>query len=201
MKTKIATALLTIASTLGFAIEPTVDSIPKLSKRNIASKISVQEKALPTKSFLYLRMGVSETDVQAIDLNVTPGIGLGYRLTSGSSGIDLSASFNKRKLRTEEGKERIYFYTLPKANYLYYVSPASNTSLYAGGGLAWGGMKTNDAQKFLGLIPNAAIGLEMNRNAAWRSFIQVDVSQPAIAAEKIGDLPKPFAEVTLGTGF
>lgn len=200
MKTKITTALLTIASTLGFAIEPTVETIPNPVKLNIAPKTKVEETAKNSKSFLYLRMGVSEANLSQINLEVVPGIGLGYRLTSGASAIDLSASFNRREVRTDEGKEKTYFYTLPKANYIHYISPASDTSFYAGAGLAWGGMKTENAE-FLGLIPNAAIGLEMNRNAAWRSFIQLDVSQPAIAAEKVGDLPKPFAEITLGAGF
>ena len=201
MKTKIASALLTIATTFGFAIEPSVNSISKPLSQNIGPKVSLEEKLPPTKSFLYLRMGVSGKDVQAVDLDVIPGIGLGYRLTSGSSAFDLSASFNRRKIRTEDVKDSAYFYTLPKVNYLYYVSPASNTSFYAGGGLAWGKIEVNDDQRFLGLIPNAAVGLEMNRNAAWRSFIQVDISQPAFAAEIRGDVAKPFAEVTLGAGF
>lgn len=201
MKTKIALTILTITSTLGFAIEPITEMIPNPVTLNIAPKTQIQETIPKPRSFTYLRMGVSEGNVSNIDLDVVPGLGIGYRLTSGASAIDLSASFNRREVRSDEGKEKTYFYTLPKVNYLHYISPASGTSVYAGGGLAWGGIKNQEDQEFLGLIPNVAIGIEMNRNAAWRSFIQLDVSQPAIPAQKIGDIPKPFAELTLGAGF
>ena len=203
MKRKITTAILTMATALGFAQDAIPETIPNLVQLEVKPALpSIQEKVSPTRSFGYLRMGVSDSRLPTDGVNtVIPGLGLGYRLTSGSSAIDISASFNRRETRTDEGKERTYVYTLPKANYLYYVSAESNNSLYAGAGLAWGGVTTSDEREFHGLIPNVALGYEMNRNAAWRSFVQLDVSQPAIAASQKGLLPKAFAELSLGAGF
>lgn len=95
---------------------------------------------------------------------------------------------------------------MPKANYYYYVSSASNSSLYVGGGAAWGGVMsretaTRDEVKFVGLIPNLALGYEFNRAGTLRSFVQFDVSQPAIAAIREGEFPKAFAELSVGAGF
>jgi len=194
MKTKIALALLAIAPI--FSQNALLEAIPKLDLKPAAKE--PKETVSPVKHFRYLRMGVSDTELKTND--VMPGIGIGYRISSGSHALDLSSSYNQREKRTDLGKERTYYFTLPKANYLFYTNSGSNTSLYAGGGVAWGGVHTQNDQ-FIGLIPNLALGLEMNRNAAWSSFIQIDVSQPAIAARQRGDLPKPFAELTLGAGF
>ncbi len=202
MKKTINIAILTLVAGLGFAQE----SVPALiSDIGIDKKpvISLDEKATPKKGYTYLRMGVSDSyPAEAIeDVKMVPGLGLGYRLTSGSSAIDISASYNRRYTRDEEGKKDTYFYTVPKANYLHYISADKNSSLYAGGGLAWGGMKTKDEREFMGLIPNIAAGFEMNRHASWKSFIQIDVSQPAIAAASKGGLPGPLAEISVGAGF
>jgi hypothetical protein len=129
-----------------------------------------------------------------------PGLGLGYRFGSGYLAYNLSASFTRREFRTETGKHRTYQYTAPKANVLYHLT-ASNNSPYAGGGLAWAGVKTDDGRVFHGLTPNVAVGFEMGRHSSLHSFIQLDVSQPAIAATQRGDLPGPYAELSIGAGF
>jgi hypothetical protein len=121
-------------------------------------------------------------------------------LISGPSAIDISVNYNARYTRDEEGKQDTYYYTLPKANYIHYISPMKSNSFYLGGGMAWGGLKTKSSE-FIGLIPNIAAGYEMNRNAAWRSFFQLDVSQPAVAADRKYEFPKPYAELSLGAGF
>jgi hypothetical protein len=200
MKTKITTAFLTLVTAFAFAQEAIVSPVetipafqPKLPK--------LEEKVSSKKSFGYLRMGVSDSQLPSADMKVLPGVGLGYRLAAGSSAFDFSASFNGRETRIEESKERTYVYTLPKANYLYYISSSKNNSLYAGGGMAWGGVKTKEQDEFHGLIPNVTVGYEMNRNATLRTFLQIDVSQPALAAIQQGSLPKAFAEVSLGAGF
>lgn len=206
MKKEITTAFLTLAAAFGFAQEATLvpvsgETRPNLVQLEVQPTLSIEERVAPTKSFGYLRMGVSDSQLPTSSKQMLPGLGLGYRLASGASALDLSASFNRRETRSDEGKSRTYIYTLPKANYLYYITPASNNSLYAGGGAAWGGVKTKEGREFHGLIPNVALGYEMNRNATLHSFVQLDVSQPAIAASQRGNLPKTYAEVTLGAGF
>ncbi len=206
MKKRITTVILTIGTALGFAqqtipVQPEINLLPI----EVHSATNVDEKASATKkSFTYLRMGVSDSTPTADslkDVKVVPGLGIGYRLISGPSAIDISASYSQRRTRDEEGKKDTYYYTLPKANYLHYISPAKNNSAYVGGGMAWGGLKTKSNSEFIGLIPNVAVGYEMNRNAAWRSFVQLDVSQPAVAASRKNDFPGPFAELAVGAGF
>ncbi len=205
MKKTLTTAIFTIGTVLGFAQEaiqePAINAtaIPT----EVKTSIPIEKKVSENESFLYLKMSASDSQpVSDInDVKMVPGLGLGYRLASGSSALDVSASYNYRNIRDDEGKKHTYFYTVPKANYLYYTSPAKNNSFYAGGGLAWGGMKTKDDKEFMGLIPNAAIGYEINRKSALRTFVQLDVSQPAIAATQKGNFPGPFAELSIGAGF
>ncbi len=203
MKKEITTLFLTLATAVGFAQEP----LPEIGSNLVHIDVkpirpSFEEKVSPKRSFGYLRMALSDSQLpKPNDLQIVPGLGVGYRLASGSSAIDISASYNQREYREAAGKQLTYAYTLPKVNYFYYTNPLSNTSLYAGGGLAVGGMKTKDDREFLGFIPNLALGLELNRNAAWRTFVQFDVSQPAIAAIQKGNLAGPFAELSLGAGF
>lgn len=205
MKKTLTTAFLTIAAAFGFAQEAV--PAPVLSASSLLNEkkpvISLEEKAGAKKGFTYLRMGISDSYPanELKDVKVVPGLGLGYRLTSGPSAIDISASYNRRYTRDDEGKKDTYYYTLPKANYLHYISPAKANSFYAGGGLAWGGLKTKDANEFIGLIPNVAVGYEMNRDANWKSFVQLDVSQPAVAAASKGAFPGPLAELSVGAGF
>ncbi len=196
---------MTLATAFGFAQAATPETVlPNLVQLEVKPALpSLEEKVSSSKrSFGYLRMGVTDSQLPTPDnVQILPGLGLGYRLTSGPAAIDISASYNRRDVRTDEGKEHTWVYTFPKANYLHYASPAKNNSFYAGGGLAWAGIKTKDEREFHGLVPNVAVGYEMNRNAAWRSFVQLDVSQAAIAASQKGDLPGPFAEVSVGAGF
>lgn len=195
MKSKLTTAILMFAATLGFANElPVSQSLP-----------AITEKANDSKSFTYLRMGV--TDSYPVDsVKVIPGIGLGYRLNSGNAAIDISANYTG----VVGSKEDIgtYFYTLPKASYLYYITPAKSESFYAGAGLAFGGMKTKDEREFQGFIPSVTAGYEMNRKGNWRSFVQMDVSQPALATRYSNPpeasskrYPGPVAEMAVGLGF
>lgn len=203
MKKALTTVILTLAAGFGFAQEaaPALTASDLLKDKKTV--ISLEEKASPKKGFTYLRMGISDSYPanELKDMKVVPGLGLGYRLTSGPSAIDISASYNRRYTKDDEGKKDTYFYTLPKANYLHYISPAKATSLYAGGGLAWAGLKTKEGNEFIGIVPNLAVGLEMNRNANWKSFVQLDVSQPAVAAASKGEFPGPFAELSVGAGF
>ncbi len=200
MKKEITTVFLTLATVLGFAQNE--QPAPNLLQiENKPALPSIEEKVVPNRSFGYLRMGVADSQVPRDTQQMLPGLGLGYRLISGYSAFDLSASFNRREFHKPDGKLRTFHYTLPKANYLYYVSAEGNNSFYAGGGLAWSGVRTEDEREFHGLVPNVAVGYEMGRNKKLRSFVQFDASQPAIAASQTGALPGPYAELSLGAGF
>ncbi len=196
MKKVITTALLTLATGFGFAQDAIPEMTLNLTKLETTPLLpSLKEKISFQRSFGYLKMGVSDSNLQTLNIEMLPGFGIGYRLISGSSAFDLSASFNRRETITDDTRERVLLYTLPKANYLYYVT----NSLYAGGGVAWGGVKT-EATNFVGLVPNASVGYELQTGKI-RSFFQLDVSQPAIPAIKEGALPKAFAELSVGAGF
>ena len=201
MKTKLITALLTAATTLGFAADPivTTNDLPTEVKQ------SLQDSKMDRNWFGYMRLGMADsrpTDAK----QVLPGLGLGVRYDLPVGAIDVSASYTGVDAFAEESKT--YFYTLPRVSYFYYATPAKQQSFYGGAGLAFGGLKTTDAVTFSGLIPSVSLGYEMNRHENWRSFIQLDVSQPAFATSK--DRPfmslasidlGPVAEFSVGFGY
>lgn len=204
MKKEMTTVLLTLASAFGFAQDtPTVhaEPLPTLveAKPTIPS-IKSKEK---NKSFGYVLVSASDTSLpskETVD-EAIPGLGAGYRYVFGASALDVSASINSRDIRVDQGKERAYTYTAPKANYLYYITPSKNNSFYLGAGAAFSGVKQDETKEFHGLVPNATVGFEMNRNNKWRTFVQAEVSQPVYAVSLKGDMPKTAAEIVLGTGF
>ena len=201
MKKTIATAILMAASSLVFADETTAMS---LSTTDLPKeKITTVEKISPSsKSFTYLKMGAMDT-YPTDTVQIVPGLGLGYRLNTGDGAVDFSANYTRGT--GLNGKEVTYFYTFPKVSYLHYLSPSKSQSLYVGAGLAFGSLKNKEMAKFIGLIPSATLGYEMNRKANFRSFLQLDVSQPAVAAKLTRNdgvkFPGPVAEFSLGVGF
>ena len=179
MKKTLTTAILAFATTLGFSQEA-----PQTSATTPIFQI---HEATPEKNvFTYLKVNVADC-TGAKRGPVAPGLGLGWRATAGASALDLSLNYS--------GGGRTDFFTIPKVNYLHYISPASEASLYLGGGLAYGGV-----DHFVGLIPNAALGYEFNRTQTWRGFTQLDISQPVLAAHgKVRS--SPILELSIGGGF
>jgi hypothetical protein len=205
MKKEITTAVLTLATAFAFAqdaIAPVVVTDAPVKLEQKIALPSLEEKVSTRRSFGYLRMGISDSQLPTQGTEqALPGLGVGYRVVVESSAIDISASYNRRDVNTDEGRQKTFVYLYPKANYLYYVSGDSSNSFYAGAGLAWGSVKTADEREFRGIIPNVTVGYEMHRKATIRTFVQLDVSQPAIAAVQTGDLPKAYGELSLGAGF
>jgi hypothetical protein len=197
MKKKIATALLTLLSAAAFAQDETTFSV--------GTPAPIVEKQPEKKSFKYVRMGVSPVS----EVGAIPSLGIGYRRASGHSAVDISTSGSGHSSKGIEA----YTYTLPKANYLYYLTPAVDNSLYMGGGLAWGGVKKSvkstdeDGHKFYkessfhGIVANAAVGYEMYRSSPLRSFVQLDVNQPIVATHGTRGFPSPSTELAAGIGF
>jgi hypothetical protein len=195
MKTKIATTLFSIGAALGFAQEA-----PIVQPSAILPVAPAKVEAPSRSSLVYVQMGVADADplnkVQAL-----PGLGIGYRLRGENSSFDFAVKGTRQK--NGEG-ETTYFYALPRVSYLRYLSAAQNQSFYLGAGMAWGGVKEAGSDAFTGIIPSLSVGYEMNRLQSWGSFIQLDVSQPAISTQEVTsfqDLPKPLAELAVGLGF
>jgi hypothetical protein len=202
MKSKIATVIFSIAAWSGFCD----DTLINQPSANLPTDLKLIEKAISKKSFGYVRLGVSDKD--AINTFETiPGIGLGYRYGMDHSAIDVSANYTSQIVGSTINDT--YFYTAPKVTYLRYWSEDSQPeSVYYGAGLGFGGVKKTAEDSFIGLMPNATVGYEMNRNQTFHSFVQLEVSQPVTSlttANKnfvsFANLPGPLAEVSVGLGF
>jgi hypothetical protein len=183
------------------------------------------ENLSANKGFFYVRMNVAEPQAHVPELKQTsflPGLGLGYRRGQASA-IDISLSVSHIK----DGKDEATYWAFPKMSYLRYFSPKKASSFYAGAGLTWGGVilrngnevviheiineEEGDQQfeaevlsrtSFFGIIPTACIGYEANRKeGSWRSFMQLEVSQPILAVAKKGAFPGPVAEFSVGLGY
>ncbi len=197
MKTKIAT-FLTLASLSGFSAE--LPSDPKdISTAATALSVSSQfktpkEEAIQKEGYLYVRFLTSDTDITHTNV-VTPGLGVGYRYMLGNGAMDISISANGMHSFTKT------FWTLPKASYLYYLTPDKKESFYAGGGIAWGGVHNRNDKAFIGLIPSATVGYEFILNAASLGFTELTVSQPAVPVYISGKSMGPIAEISVGAGF
>lgn len=224
MKKTITTLFLTSVIALGFAEEQTL-SANVFAQPKTHFPVDTQE--VERNGTIYMKMGVIETTEQLPknDQNLMPGLGVGYRVSYGQHGVDISTEGNRREIR-DATNERVanYSYALPKVNYLFYVTPASNSSLYAGAGLALGGVKQttvvsateettangvttpavaahNDVQEFLGFIPNVSAGYEFNRQGSVKTFVQLDVSQPALKIVQEGAFFGPKVALSAGLGF
>ena len=189
MKKTISTAIFTLASAFAFASESSV--------AKTLSDLSIERQA-SKPGFAYLRMAMA--DSQPTDkFQIIPGLGIGYRLMQGNGAIDVSTNYSSAK--GWKGEHESYFWTLPKASYIHYLSPASEQSAYAGLGMAWGELKTKDAREFSGVVPSATVGMEFLRKAPVRTFAELNVSQPAIARTVSAKFPGPIAEFSVGAGF
>ncbi len=196
MKKTITTVILTAASALAFANEPMVAKT--LSDLSLETRAGRVETVVSKPGYTYLRMAMADS-APTNAFQIVPGLGIGYRLMSGNGALDLSANYSSAK--GWKGDSSSYFWTLPKASYIHYLSPKSDQSAYAGLGLAWGELKSKDDREFSGVIPNATLGVEFLRKAAVRTFAELNVSQPAIARTVSDKFPGPIAEFSIGAGF
>lgn len=196
MKKTIMTAIFTAASALAFAGESTVSKT--LSDLSLEMKAPRVDATVSKPGFTYLRMAVSDSDT-IHSFEALPGLGLGYRLMNGNGAFDFSANYSSAKGWAEE--QDSYFWTLPKASYIHYLTPAESQSAYAGVGFAWGELKTKDAREFSGVVSSATVGYEFFRDANVRTFTELTVSQPTIARTVSNQFPGPIAEFSLGAGF
>lgn len=222
MKKTLTTLILTTAIAMGFAQEQTLTA-NAFAQPKAHFPVDTQEAG--RNGTIYMKMGVNDSELPKNDQNLMPGLGIGYRAAYGHHAVDVSAEGNRREIRDVMNERAInYSYALPKVNYLFYATPASNNSLYAGAGMALGGMKQtsvvaateavvadgivtpavaayNDTQEFHGIIPNVAAGYEFNRKGSVKTFVQLDVSQPALAVMREGSFFGPKVALSAGIGF
>jgi hypothetical protein len=143
--------------------------------------------------------------------DIFPGYGLGYRRSNGKHGLDIS--FNYARFNRDYNDcsyEKFVIWTAPSISYIHYFSPLSANSIYGGVGLGWGESylirNTNtsytEVYDFEGLIPNLMVGYEFLRRESFISFLEFNISQPAVASSLSGsEKPKPYAQLSLGAGF
>jgi hypothetical protein len=204
MKRYLITSIFSLVAAGCFAVDA-ASVTEKLTSTNIPNEktLNVLENTSTSKDFFYVRMDVADTQAHVIPQLTQnffmPKLGLGYRMNQGVSAIDISTSYGYSENKDEASYS--YYANLPKVSYLRYVSPRSKSSIYYGAGAAVVAMRSTDAAEFVGIVPSASVGFEMNRDAAWHSFVQLDVSQPAIAAIQKGKFPGPLAEIAVGAGF
>lgn len=194
MKTKLATALLSLTAALGFAQEASFVQPMHAPK--------IDEQPAKRGSFSYARLGVADSDT-IHQFETLPTLGAGYRLASGGGAFDFGASYTRA---IKSGDQEHYSYTAPKVSYLRYWDSAADQTAYAGLGLGWMGIRKADVANFDGLAPSATVGMEMNRHQKVRTFVQLDVFQPAVRVSSWNDystdnLPNLGADFSVGVGF
>lgn len=202
MKKAIITVL-TAFSVLAFANESSVaKTLPNISLDRTKDGNSSFNK----QGFSYVRLNAADSDRKA-PFQVFPGLGVGYRLMIGNGALDISAHFSSNQgyeyeIGKDEGeKTDRYFWTLPKLSYVHYATASKETSAYGGLGLAWGGLEAGTDKHFDGILANANVGVEFFRTSAFRTFAELNVSQPAIPRSVSATFPGPIAELSIGAGF
>lgn len=144
-------------------------------------------------SFTYIKMGAGHVNTAATGFG--PALGIGRRYERGDFAIDISINL--------AGNNKNLYYSIPKMMYLRYLTPCETNSLYYGGGLSFGGMASKSKSKnFVGLMGELALGYEMNRDQAIRTFVELDVSQGIIPFNYNHKLSyNPALSLAFGVGF
>lgn len=197
MKKGFTTAILTAIASFAFSAEQTITkTLSDLSMERQASRNIEMTAQKP--GFTYFRFAAAESTPTS-SVQIVPGLGVGYRMMVGAGAVDVSANYSSAK--GWKGESSSFFWTLPKASYIHYLNPESNQSMYGGLGLAWGGLQTKDDRNFEGVVPSATFGMEFFRKSPFRTFTELNVSQPAIARTVSDRFPGPIAEFSVGAGF
>ena len=187
---KLITIVLISISALAYSNQQTLQSC----RESLESKSNFLQESLSLKQgFIYIRFSTAEANYAG---GIHPGLGIGYRRLTGDGALDILIS----GIGYAEHKNHQIFWSAPKASYIHYFQPESEKSLYAGGGLIWGGLsdKKND---FVGIIPTATVGYEFLRKNSILSFVELNLSQPAIKVYQRGKFPGPIIDASLGVGF
>jgi hypothetical protein len=195
MKLKIATALFSIASVIGFTDEGPINQ----PSANLSIDLKAADQFKTKQSFGYVFMTIADPDLTTVQ--TIPGIGLGYRYGLPQSAIDVSANYT-RETRTAD--QETFNYRIPVSYFRYVSNDAAPQSFYYGAGLGWaGGQK--EGIYVNGLDASATVGYEMYRTQNIHSFVQMDVSHAAVnvstASVAFQKVFAPRAQFAVGFGF
>ncbi len=164
--------------------------------------------------FFYFRFLGTEYDLADPSAPIA-GFGLGYRRIMGEFAADISA--NGVWYSAQRSSQS--FWTVPRVSYLVFADQKASRSVYAGAGLAWGGLKHKRWEReeqdewdcgwrepsyhsqFVGIIPSVTCGYQIRQGRSILGFMELTASQPALAVERKGSFPGPVVEFSLGIGF
>lgn len=148
----------------------------------------------------YIKIGGGAVSIGQTD-GYIPMVGIGRRYECPECAIDYSAIIGYNKGMGGSNHSLIY-YSIPKIVCLKFADPRANSSFYYGAGMSWSGIVNNHIhQYFHGVSGEITIGYETQRLACMRSFVQLDASQPILAAVRKGKFPSPALQLTFGLGF
>ncbi len=117
-------------------------------------------------SFNYLKLGAGGARG-----GVGPSIGIGRRIGMEGAAIDISTNWF--------GSNKTGYFSLPKMLYLAYLTPNCDSSFYYGAGMSFGGIGSK-GHTFSGLLAEAAVGYEFQRDSDVKLFAQLDFSHGMI---------------------
>ncbi len=149
------------------------------------------------RNFGYIKMGAGMSLAKG-HRDLGPTIGIGYRIVDVNDCCAVDLSFNFTAAKHES------FYSMPRIMYLYYFNPNDVSSLYVGGGLSFGFKSINKHhhKSFKGLEAEAVVGYEFNRFSNIRTFVELNLSQPVLAAgSHRNNYKMPVLTLSAGIGF
>jgi len=172
------------------------------------SEDDIQIKSIKHQ-FTYIRLGVG-TSFSNNNPQIMPSLGLGKRYQYSHIGIDISANWMAKNFKTGSNE---YYFSIPKILLLFFITPKSNASFYFGFGPSYGRIVSpqkgtpfdsdyQEERKFLGVLAEGTIGLEIAPKHAVKSFIGFDIAYPLAASSETEDkINKPVVSGSFGIAF
>jgi hypothetical protein len=178
--------------------------------RTNVTNAQVSPNRVEADSLWYMRLGYG--GIAGGGFTTGPAIGGGYRYELDRIGIDLSF-FNL--VLTEDDSSYDATGSWIRLGAVYYFDPFANNSLYAGGGIGWGGgavTSDNTAYSNSGIDIGLSGGMEFLRASSIRLFVQFDAVLPTYALDGIrfdamglngtdDSIYAPSFSLSLGLGF
>ncbi len=159
---------------------PMTNSSGALTRSNVTAAQAAPRRA-EADSLWYARVGYGLT--AGGGSTAGPAIGFGYRHELDQLGIDFSfvnLTFAHSDSTTGSGNASISGSWARLLAY-FFVNPEGNSTVYAGGGLSWGGSAVSSGggtYSGSGLQGELSLGVELLRASSIRLFVQADATLP-----------------------